>query len=196
MMQIFIRFSLLTALFGIIAAIAACCDRQSPETSKITTNAVVAPTTQPLPVASPSVQSYPATLAEGINFSKPGYPDFIAHASGISGHESWGRWTDGGKASFRFTQPLPKQFTLVIQANAFGPNLGEVVKIKIGAAQQEFRITESSQVHRLAFNLTDFVDTIELLVPKPTSPKTLKIGEDPRELGLGLIKLQILDETR
>ncbi|MBK7984871.1 MAG: hypothetical protein IPK09_14825 [Candidatus Competibacteraceae bacterium] len=193
-MQIFIRFSFLVVLFGIIATIAACCDRQSPQTPKIAANAV-APTTQPPPAASPSVQPYSATLAEGINFSKPGYPDFLAHASGISGYEPWGRWTDGGKVNFRFTQPLPKQFTLVIQANAFGPNLGEVVKIKIGAAQQEFRITESSQVHRFTFNLTDFVDTIELLIPKPTSPKTLKIGEDPRELGLGLIKLQILDEA-
>ncbi len=175
---------LLTALFSITIAIAACDDRKPQEQSKIT---IVATT----PAAPSSSESYPATLAEGIDFTKRGYPAFIAEATGISHYESWGRWTDSAKAVFRFNQPLPKQFTLVIQANVFGANIGEVVKVKIGTAQQEFKITEQGQTQRLDFTLPEPADTLELLIPKPTSPKELQISDDPRKLGLGLIKLQI-----
>ena len=176
----------LIALLSITVTIAACCDRQFQEQSKIT----VAKAT-PTPAASPSAESYPATLAEGVDFTKPGYPTFIAGVTGMSAYEPWGRWTDGDKAIFHFAQPLPKQFTLIVQANVFGPNLGEAVKVKIGAAQQEFKITEQGQIHRLNFTLSKPANTIELFIPKPTSPKDLQLSEDPRKLGLGLIKLQI-----
>ena len=57
---------------------------------------------------------YTATLAEGINFAKPGAPDFLVAASGLSGVESWGRWTDAnlGPVVFRFRDSLPRDFTL------------------------------------------------------------------------------------
>lgn len=186
MHQILIRSLRLVALLSISVTIAACCDRKFQEQSKITV-AKVTPATSPAPL----VESYPATLVEGVDFTKPGYPTFIAAVTGMSAYEPWGRWTDGDKATFRFTQPLPKQFTLIVQANVFGPNLGEAVKVKIGAAQQEFKITEQGQTHRLDFTLPESTDTIQLFIPKPTSPKDLQSGEDPRKLGLGLIKLQI-----
>lgn len=192
MSQAFARSLWVTALFSITVSMTACCDRKAPEKSqsKITA-AIVTPATPPATTVLPVAESYPATLAEGIDFTKSGYPTFIAEVTGMSGYEPWGRWTDGAKAVFRFIQPLPKQFTLVIQANVFGPNLGEAIKIKVGTAEQEFKVTEQGQTHRLNFILSEPVDTLELLIPKPTSPKDLQSGEDPRKLGLGLIKLQI-----
>lgn len=189
MHQALFRSLWITVLFSISVTLTACCDRQSQEQSKIT--AVPVAPAAPQPPAAPPPESYPATLAEGIDFTKPGYPTFIAEATGVSGHEPWGRWTDGNNAVFRFTQPLPKQFTLVIQTNAFGPNLGEVTKIKIGTAEQGFKITEQDQTYHLNFNLTEPANTIEFLIPKPSSPKELQVGDDPRKLGIGLIKLQI-----
>lgn len=190
MNQTLVRSLLLATLLGATVPIAACCDQQSQEQSKIAA-ATVTPVTPPASTTPQSPESYPATLAEGIDFTRPNYPTFIANVSGMSGYEPWGRWTDGDKAVFHFKQPLPKQFNLMIQANAFGPNLGEAVTINIGTVQQEFKISESGQTQRLNFTLPEPADTIALLIPKPTSPKELQVSEDPRQLGLGLIKLQI-----
>ncbi len=194
MNQTLARSLLVTALLSITIAITACCDRKSQEQSKITA-ATITPVAPPATATLPAPEPYPATLAEGIDFTKHGYPTFIAEATGMSHYETWGRWTDSAKATFRFTQLLPKQFTLVIQANAFGPNLGEAVMVKVGTAQQAFKITEQGQIQRLDFNLTEPADTLELFIPKPTSPKDLQSGDDPRKLGLGLIKLQIQSDT-
>jgi hypothetical protein len=54
------------------------------------------PQPQP-PVAAASVPAkvvYEATLAQGIDFKKDGYPAFIAQVAGMSGLEPWGRWSD------------------------------------------------------------------------------------------------------
>ena len=186
------RLFLPAILLGITVSIAACCDRQPNEQFKSAANTAKL-ASPPASSTPPTPDSYPATLAEGIDFTKPGYPTFIASASGMSGYEPWGRWTDSDKAVFNFKQPLPKQFTLVIQANAFGPNLGEAIKINIGSVQQEFKITEKTQIS-LNFALQESADTITFLIPKPTSPKDLQSSLDPRKLGLGLIKLQIISQ--
>ena len=145
------------------------------------------------PASPPSLmtESYPATLAEGIDFTKPGYPTFIAEVIGMSHTESWGRWTEGAKAVFRFKQPLPQKFTLVIKTNAFGPNIGEAIKVKIGAAQQTFNATQGEQTHHLSFTLSHPVDTVEFLIPRPASPQELRLSQDARKLGIGLISLKI-----
>lgn len=181
---------LIIILLGAIVTTSACCDRNAQEQAKIAAATVtpVAPS-----ASAPSLsETYPATLSEGIDFTKPGYPSFIINVSGMSGHEPWGRWTDGEKVTLQFKEPLPQKFTLVIQANAFGPNVNEAVQVKIGTTQQALKVTEQGQTHRLAFDLSASANTIELLIPKPTSPQELKVGDDPRKLGLGLIKLQIL----
>ncbi len=189
MNQTIVRSTLLfPILLGIIMTVTACCDRQPKEQSKI---AAATPSTPPVPAALPPV-FYPATLAEGMDFAKPGYPNFIDNVSGLFNQEPWGRWTDGDKAIFHFKQPFPKQFTLVIKTNVFGPNFGEVVTVKIGGIQQQFKITEQGQSHHFDFILTEPADTIEFLIPKPTSPHELDpSNSDKRKLGLGLISLKI-----
>ena len=184
--QPFIRS--LTLAFAAALTLVACCERPQPESSKVAATAA-APVTPP--AAPPAADRYPATLAEGIDFSKPGYPTFLAAVSGLSGHEPWGRWSDGGTVTFQFTQPLPTHFTLTLTAQAFGPNIGAPIKAKAGASEQTLTLTAAAETHRLDFTLAAPTDRLEFLIPQPTSPADLQQGEDPRKLGIGFVKLQI-----
>ena len=69
---------------------------------------------------------YSATLAQGIDFTKSGYPDFISNVTGLSLPEGWGRWSDAKDAGPRiilsFTKPLPENFTLELDIKGYGPN--------------------------------------------------------------------------
>lgn len=140
---------------------------------------------------------YESSLAAGIDFKRPGYPTFLAEVSGMSGHEGWGRWTDasaGGAAKFRFTRPLPPKFTVELTANAFGPNLGKPVKVRIGGIEREFVVKDSqaSELYVLTFEGVNGADTIEIVPPQPTSPKQLDPQSgDSRLLGVSLVSLQI-----
>lgn len=181
-------FRALTLTLAAILTLAACCERPQPEKSKVTA-VTVAPVTTP--ATPPAADRYPATLAQGINFTKPGYPDFIAEVTGLSDHEPWGRWSDGTPVVFRFTQPLPSRFTLILTAHAFGPNIGTPIKVKAGASEQTLTLTADDQTHRLDFTLAAPTDRLEFLIPQPTSPADLKQGEDPRKLGIGFVTLQL-----
>ena len=134
-------------------------------------------------------------LAQGIDFTKPGYPAFIAEVTGMSHEEPWGRWTEGGKAVFRFTDALPAKFTLVIRAGALGPNLNAPIKVTAGTEQQEFVIKEEEKefgnTYLLSFNLKEQADTISITVPHPISPVELKMNTDTRKLGVALISIKI-----
>ncbi len=137
---------------------------------------------------------YEATMAEGIDFKKQGYPNFLAEVSGMSGYEVWGRWTQGGPvAKFRFKQALPKKFTLEITATAFGPNVGTPVKVRAGSVEKTFAITNKEpNTYRLTFETDGTADALEITPPKPTSPsEILPNNGDTRKLGIGFILLKI-----
>lgn len=140
---------------------------------------------------------YEASLADGIDFTRSGYPTFLAEVSGMSGHEAWGRWTDAAEAAtakFRFAQSLPQKFALELKANAFGPNVGRPVKVRVGAVEKEFIVKDAPapELHVLTFDGVNGADTIEIVPPQPTSPKQLDPQNgDPRMLGVSLVSLQI-----
>jgi phosphoglycerol transferase len=141
------------------------------------------------PVA--SVPAYHATLEEGIAFTRPGYPDFVAKVEGISIAEPFGHWTDGPVAAIEFKEPLPKQFDLVLLGAAYGPNIGQPVKVTIGSASQsvvfDADLTNGAQTRRLAFNLDTPAKRIEFLIPHPTQPS----NGDVRKLGIAMVDLKI-----
>ena len=184
--QPFIRS--LTLALAVTLTLAACCERPQPESPKVAATAAASVTPPPAP---PAAERYPATLAEGINFGKPGYPAFLATVSGLSGHEPWGRWSEGEIVVFQFAEPLPTRFTLALTARAYGPNIGAPIKVKAGPSEQTLTLTAEAQTHRLSFTLTAPTDRLEFLIPQPISPADLQQGEDPRKLGVGFIKLQI-----
>jgi phosphoglycerol transferase len=138
-------------------------------------------------------QPYSATLSEGIDFTKPGYPAFIAETQGISGHEPWGRWTEGDRAVIKFRDNLPRQFVLeLLVDSAFGPNADAPIKVRVGTKEMIFLIMQRKETFRFDFSTDQDVNTIEILVPKPTSPRSMQVNKDERLLGVGLVRLRVL----
>lgn len=148
------------------------------------------------PAADPLAPRYASTLAEGIDFRKPGYPNFLVEVTGVSGHEPWGRWTDATlspTATFKFSKPLPKNFTLELQASAFGPNVNTPSTIRAGKIEHQIVPKDGSQQdYKLEFKGVT-ASTLEIIPAKPTAPKDIKDlkNPDPRKLGIGLITLKI-----
>jgi len=155
------------------------------------------PTNVAVPVIVETPKPYVATMEEGINFRKPFYPTFIAEVTGMSLYEPTVRWTDGPLVKFRFNQSLPKKFTLEIVAISFGPNLGLPIKVRVGREVKTFTImpsvpTKDDVVYKLTFETDGKSDTLEVIPPKPTSPRELDPkSEDKRKLGIAFISLKI-----
>lgn len=163
----------------------ACGDKPTPPTPANAAPAAVQP-------------GYEATLVEGINFKRDGYPSFISQVSGMSGYEPWGRWSDadagGPDVRFTFKNKLPSNFKLVITAQAFGPNDGQPVKVKVGSISQTFVIKNTAEptTYTLTFDKVDS-DVILFTPPSPTSPASVnKDTPDLRKLGIGFISLKFL----
>ena len=142
----------------------------------------------------PSEPGYEATLAEGIDFKKPGYPNFLSEVKGMSGREPWGRWSDAKQVEFKFKQPLPSKFTLVISGGGFGANVNKPVNVQVGGIVKDiqfstnpFAPSEKLTPQRISFELNTSVDAIVIVVPQPMSTGT----SDTRQLGIGLITLKI-----
>jgi hypothetical protein len=173
------------------------------QTAKVTGNVAMIPERITISHYSvePRLRPLSAELAEGIDFKKQGYPEFLIGVSGMSEYEPWGRWTEaaaGPAAKFRFGQALPRKFTLEITANAFGPNNGEPVKVRAGGIEKTFVITtkKEADTYRLVFETDGTADSLEITPPKPTSPNEIdpKNG-DTRKLGIALLSLRIKELT-
>jgi hypothetical protein len=137
---------------------------------------------------------YKADLKDGIDFKKNGFPEFIKDISGLSGWEPWGRWTDSAKdKKFRvvFLDKLPEDFTLVLKAMAFGPNVGQPVEVSVGHQKKTFLLTQIMSEYRLSFHNYERSNEIIFFIPKPTSPAELGLSGDTRKLGIGFEKLSI-----
>lgn len=142
---------------------------------------------------------YSATLEEGMNFKKLGYPSFLTNIQGVSYVEKFGRWTDGWlhpSALFTFEQPLPVKFKLEIVCGAYGENIGSVVKVKVGEQVKEFIPKQKSpRKYTLLFDNIDTINapsTIEIIPPKPTALTNLMEGSDTRKFGLSLESLKVI----
>lgn len=182
----------IVALTSLAFGLTSGCDQSPSGASKPATVSSQPAAATPIAPPTPLAKTYPATLAEGIDFARPGYPDFIVEVNGLSGHERWGRWSDGDKTTFRFKLPLPSKFVLSVTANAYGPNVGKPVKVNAGAIQQEFTIAKPGETVNLSFELPAPTDRLEFLIPQPISPAEFKAGsKDLRKIGIGFIKLQI-----
>lgn len=177
------------------AAGAPAAESPAPPPAAPAPQAAIAPPAPPAaiapPEATPTVPSYHASLEEGIDFRKPGYPDFIAEVTGVSQPEEWGRWTDGNTATFKFKDPLPKKFTLLIEAGAYESNLGKPIKFTVGSVTKECIFKgasygESRRVATLHFSSPEPGNTLVITIPAPKKAPT-----DDRMLGISLISMKI-----
>ena len=136
---------------------------------------------------------YQSTLSEGIDFKREGYPNFIVHVSGVDGREDWGRWTNANlspSAKFRFKNPLPKKFTVELQANPFGPS--GVIAVSNGSSFQNLTLNRPDATYSLVFDNPDGNDVIIITPQRPISPKEINpASTDTRKIGVGLISLKI-----
>ena len=148
------------------------------------------------PAADPLAPRYASTLAEGIDFRKPGYPNFLVEVTGVSGHEPWGRWTDSTlspTATFKFSKPPPNNFTIELKASAFGPNGNIPSTIRVGKIEQQI-VPKDGGTHDYKLEFKGVTaSTLEIIPAKPTAPKDIKDlkSGDPRKLSFGLITLKI-----
>ena len=133
---------------------------------------------------------YNCSLKHGIDFKKKGFPDFIKDISGLSGLESWGRWTDSNEVKIVFYDKLPKDFTLVLKASAFGPNVNQPIKVFAGCQEQMLVLDATIKEHRLLFRNNES-NELMFFIPKPTSPAELGMGQGLRKLGIGFERLSI-----
>jgi len=172
-------FGVLLVLFGLLSG---CGEDVKPKTQAAAN-----------PAADPLAPRYEASLAEGIDFKKPGYPTFLAEASGLSGLESWGRWTDGPVAKFRFKQPLPSKFTLLISVGAIGTNVGKQIIVRAGKIEKAFTVKgPEATAYALNFDGVDGIDTLEIVPPKPTRPHDIDPkNADTRLLGVAMVYLKV-----
>ncbi|WP_431482038.1 DUF7024 domain-containing protein [Pseudomonas thivervalensis] len=133
---------------------------------------------------------YSANLQEGIVFTRPGWPAFIQTVSGFSSPEPWGRWSEGNPRLV-FTSPLPQTFTLIMTAQAFGPNVEKPAKVLIGTREYEVKLDGAASEVRIQVDLMgQTTDTISFLPSKPISPRALGINSDKRKLGIGFVSLR------
>ena len=193
----FLAFTL--AAVGLLSA---CGEDPKPKTQATVAPVVapVAPPSVPPPVTGSLTPRYEATLSEGIDFRKPGYPSFVAEVSGMGEREDWGRWTDGPAAKFRFQQPLPGKFTLQISAGAIGPNFDKPIVVRVGNVRKEFIIKAPTaattpagvSAFALDFDNSARTDTIEIIPFKPTRPMDINPkSDDTRALGAALVSLKV-----
>ena len=132
-------------------------------------------------------------FAHGIDFTRPDLPPFVTASDGLSGPESWGRWSDAGIAPavrFTFNRPLPARFVLSLTAQPYGPNTDKALLVRLGSRTVTIPLRSGVNEYRYEVDLgNEQVTQVELVPPAPISPQEFSGSGDPRKLGVGLIHL-------
>jgi hypothetical protein len=186
------------SLYLIILFLSGCGEKRSENTAnqtKHSTAEVIEKTVATSKLPELMKATYEATLADGIDFKREGYPSFVVKTSGISEKESFGRWSDGDEILIELVDPLPSQFTVTLKAAAFIPNIGTSFQMIIGETQHTFEIDtgspEKMTTITLPFKVKGGAKSIRIMIPKATSPKAIANSLDERRLGIALGLLQI-----
>jgi hypothetical protein len=111
----------------------------------------------------------------------------------ISGAEPKGRWTNGSPAVIKLNKALPKncKITLYVEST-FVSNVGQIFSVNVGNNVQNFNAPKAKSLVELYFrDIPDNTYEISINIPNPTSPKDLKLSDDPRKLGIVLSKIVI-----
>ncbi|ELI7923588.1 DUF7024 domain-containing protein [Yersinia enterocolitica] len=135
---------------------------------------------------------YSASLMSGIDFTRAGLPDFIDDTQGLYRPEPWGRWSSQ-QAVFKFIDPLPQKFSLILKARTFGANAHQPTLVRIGSREYSIPLTAGISEIRLDVDLTgESADRITFIPPKPISPMQLTGSSDSRILGVGFVSMRII----
>jgi hypothetical protein len=125
-----------------------------------------------------------------IDFTQYRWP-YVTQQGLFSPPESWGAWSISKEVTLKFTIALPSQFDLVLDAKAFGPNIGKDFIVSLGQLEVPLKLSDNFSEYRLAISNPENLNEIKILVPSPISPKDLKLSDDHRKLGIALKSLII-----
>jgi len=139
------------------------------------------------------IEHYPAEFVEGIDFSKPGYPSFVASVKGVSSYEPSHRWSDGDTVEFTFINKLPSTFSLVFMLQPFGPNADKNLSVEIGAIKKRILITSGYKSYSLDFTNVKS-DIIRFKIPQASSYMVDGKVIDPRLLGVAFKSIKIVEK--
>ncbi len=120
-----------------------------------------------------------------------GGASLLAAAEGMSVVEPWGRWSDGERVVLHFSRPLPPRLDVILKARAYAANTGLPFTMRVGQESHPFRLAGSFQEIHLRFATDGLQRSLEVVVPRPTAPRTLGEWPDDRELGLAIAEIAI-----
>uniref|UniRef100_UPI000B13759F DUF7024 domain-containing protein n=2 Tax=Pseudomonas TaxID=286 RepID=UPI000B13759F len=91
-------------------------------------------------------------------------------------------------------RPLPRAFTLEINAKAFGPNQGQAFEVNVDGRRYPLKLSGDVEPYSLRIENPDEVSKLTIKVPQPISPEQLGISGDKRPLGIGIRQIVIREE--
>jgi phosphoglycerol transferase len=86
---------------------------------------------------------------------------------------------------------LPRRLTIMLKARAFGPNADQPFILRVGRSVSSFRVPATARDMLLQMETDGTAKTMTIEVPQPVSPRQLGQSGDTRQLGLGLVSLEI-----
>ena len=138
---------------------------------------------------------YPASYSEGIDFTRPNWPEFLRSIVGLSWLDPWGRWSDANLSptvKFNFFNLFPNKFTLILKAKPFYGADQEFL-FRINDQEYRYKMPYDVQEYRINVDLKNKpTDCFEFIHLNPISPRQITgEGSDIRKLGIGFISLRI-----
>jgi len=144
---------------------------------------------------------YSSTPEEGIDFSRNGLPSFVRGLSGVSHHESWGRWTDATRRRFAridLAEPLTGDVCVSVKMFPAKAQFGKKAHIRIGGISKSVVTANSDPAwYSLDFRLSAPSTILEI---EPESPAVGRLpgtwdpkNPDSRRMGLGLQRISIAE---
>ena len=114
---------------------------------------------------------------------------------GWSGYESWGRWTDGPRASLVFRlEDGVVQPDIELSLQPFSPN-GHVQRVAVLVNSKQVASLSLTATTNISIPVSDIdldrsrLVEITLLLPDAISPERAGVSSDRRELGVGLLEI-------
>ena len=131
---------------------------------------------------------------ERFDFGLTKLPAWIESISGLSGVESFGRWSDANLApSVRIvtTTPLPSKFQLRLCIRTLSQEVNSPITIKIGTNCYQVNVADHSSKIEMLIDNACGANTIDITPAKVMSPLELGWSSDSRRLALGFESMTI-----
>lgn len=111
---------------------------------------------------------------------------------GFYSAESWGMWSQAETAELKLPHPVKGSFQFVITAQSLESARNNRLSVTFGAQSRQVVLEHRASTQTLDFTLRAPTDTIVFRGIHPVSPASLGINRDPRPLGFGLARLELI----